>query len=487
MNEEQYRLLCEACDRVLLAPDATPERIAISWLHVIREHPEFLPAYDVVFSKDFSYWLTGILWLRSTLSSCKFFINKIAGTLQSPESGKAPSNADVLVISHLINKNHVGESRDFYFGELIDTLRGSGFTVVTGLINHIGFKGNVSPGYGPFNVPRILLSRSLSLREEFVLLSRVFAEARRLKKRIALEPDALVKRCLQQAARVAFKAITNLHLAKEIGQLVKQVQPKVIITTFEGHAFERLAYAAVRKYNPKIICIGYQHSVLFRLQHAIRRPLQPKFNPDWILTSGDQACEELTRTWSKSGTAVKVLGTSRVFKGNSGDTPNGSAVLVLPEGFVSECLFMFRIVMDVARELPHQQFILRLHPLISCKKLVRLEPTLSNFSPNVRWSTDSMEQDIKASSWVFYRGTSAVFEAIGGGCQPIYLERSGEMTIDPFYSLGEMKKSATDKDGLIRILSEPVSDSEHIINSARKIFSPLKPEVLIDAIKAVSQ
>ena len=489
MTEEQYKALCEACDRVLLAPDATPERIAISWLHVIREHPELLPAYDVVFPNESkaNHWFAGKVWLRTTLSSCKLFINKIAGTLRSPEPNKAPSNADVLVISHLINKNHVGESRDFYFGELIDALRGNGFTVVIGLINHVGFKGNVNPGHGPFNVPRILLSGSLSLREEFVLLSRVFAEARRLKKRIALEPDALVKRCLQQAARIAYSAISNLQLAKEIGQLVKQVQPKAIITTFEGHAFERLAYAAARKYNPKIICIGYQHSVLFRLQHAIRRPLQPKFNPDWILTSGEQACEELTRTWGKSGTAVRVLGTRRVFKGNSGDAPNGRAVLVLPEGFVSECLFMFRIVMDVARELPHQQFILRLHPLTSCEELVRLEPRLSTFPSNIRWSADSMEQDIKASSWVFYRGTSAVFEAIGGGCQPIYLERPGEMTIDPFYSIGGVRKSATDKDGLLRILSEPVSDSDHIIHATRKIFAPLRPEALIDAIKVAPQ
>ena len=467
-----------------MASDATPERTAISWLHIIREHPEFLPAYDVVSSNDNNYWLTKITWLKSTLSSIKFFINKIGGTLQPLESGKAPLNADVLIISHLINKDHVGESQDFYFGELIDTLRGCGLTVVIGLINHVGFKGSVNPGYDRLKVPRILLSRSLSLREEFVLLSGIIAEARRLKKRIALETDALVQRCLKQAARVAYQTITNLHLAKEIGQLVKQVQPKAIITTFEGYAWERVTYAAAREYNPKITCIGYHHSVLFRLQHAIRRPLQQKFNPDLILTSGDQACKELTKTWGTSGTVVKVLGTRRVFKGNSGDTPNGSAVLVLPEGIVSECLFMFRIVVEIAHELPHQQFILRLHPLISRKKLVRLEPRLSNFTLNVRWSTDSMEQDIKASNRVCYRGTSAVFEAIGGGCQPIYLERPGEMTIDPLYSIGGLRKSATDKIGLLSILREPVSDNESIIRATRKIFTSLKPEVLIDAIKA---
>ena len=42
MSAGQYLALCEACDRVLLAPDATIERVAVPWLHVIREHPVFL-------------------------------------------------------------------------------------------------------------------------------------------------------------------------------------------------------------------------------------------------------------------------------------------------------------------------------------------------------------------------------------------------------------------------------------------------------------
>jgi len=97
-----------------------------------------------------------------------------------------------------------------------------------------------------------------------------------------------------------------------------------------------------------------------------------------------------------------------------------------------------------------------------------------------------MEKDIKASNRVCYRGTSAVIEAIGGGCQPIYLERYGEMTIDPLYGIGGLIKSARDKEELIRILSEPVSDNKHIINAARKIFSSLKPEMIVGDIMAVS-
>jgi hypothetical protein len=45
LSAGQYLSLCEACDRVLLGSDATIERVAVPWLHVIREHSVFLQNY----------------------------------------------------------------------------------------------------------------------------------------------------------------------------------------------------------------------------------------------------------------------------------------------------------------------------------------------------------------------------------------------------------------------------------------------------------
>ena len=39
ITEPQYVELCKACNQILQAQDFTAERVAISWLHVIREHP----------------------------------------------------------------------------------------------------------------------------------------------------------------------------------------------------------------------------------------------------------------------------------------------------------------------------------------------------------------------------------------------------------------------------------------------------------------
>ncbi len=39
ITEPQYLELCKACDQILRAQDSTAERVAMSWLHVIRERP----------------------------------------------------------------------------------------------------------------------------------------------------------------------------------------------------------------------------------------------------------------------------------------------------------------------------------------------------------------------------------------------------------------------------------------------------------------
>ncbi len=49
MKRNEYLNLAKACDTSLLAPDSTEERIAIAWLHVFREHQNFLQHYANLF------------------------------------------------------------------------------------------------------------------------------------------------------------------------------------------------------------------------------------------------------------------------------------------------------------------------------------------------------------------------------------------------------------------------------------------------------
>ena len=72
ITEPQYLELCKACDQILLAQDSTAERVAISWLHVIREHPAFLPKYMAVFESRQNLQLFFQLKARSVNNYAKF-------------------------------------------------------------------------------------------------------------------------------------------------------------------------------------------------------------------------------------------------------------------------------------------------------------------------------------------------------------------------------------------------------------------------------
>ncbi len=114
MNEEQYRSLCEACDRVLLAPDSTLERVAIPWLHVIREHPVFLANYVDLFEPARGG--------KAIIRTCLRVIRNMAGwyrqigrslrTGVQPWYGPEdiPSGIDVLFVSHLLNPSQAGQA-----------------------------------------------------------------------------------------------------------------------------------------------------------------------------------------------------------------------------------------------------------------------------------------------------------------------------------------------------------------------------------------
>ncbi|SVD11455.1 uncharacterized protein METZ01_LOCUS364309, partial [marine metagenome] len=279
MREEQYRSLCEACDRALLAPDATLERVAIPWLHVIREHPVVLAQYmDVVHpSKGIGAWTRRLV--RSVRSSVTWG-RQILRALRSSGSQwfgrELPHRIDVLVVSHLLNPSQAGQADDFYFGRLPGEMASQGRSVLIALIDHtVKSDAALADEWKDDAVPRVILSRSLDLLAERDFRIRLRREARRLRELAAKEADPSVRRVLLGAAAEALSggAQSNLRLARQIAALVAELSPKAIVVTFEGHAWERMAFAAARSAQPDVRCVGYQHSVLFLLQHAVRRTL----------------------------------------------------------------------------------------------------------------------------------------------------------------------------------------------------------------------
>jgi hypothetical protein len=500
LKEEQYRALCDACDRVLLEPGATLERIAVPWLHVIREHPVFLQSYTDVLSSA----RAGAFRIKRRLRHRASWLRRLWRAFRADGSpwhatGDLPDQVDVLLVSHLLNSGQAGDRSDFYFGTLAEEMIARDCRVLVALINHTRLPAHeLAKRWPAGSSPRVILSSTLTVTQERRLRARLIREESELVAVATRTPEGFDRRVVSRAAveAVSETAQINLRLEEQINALVARFTPSAIVVTHEGHAFERITFAAARRAKPGIRCIGYQHAALFRLQHAIRRNLRAEFNPDCILAAGTVAQAELRRAGGLCGMPIGVLGSSRALRSDVA-TASASAekaisrpavCLVLPEGISSECHLLFEFSLECARTLPDMQFIWRLHPIVSFDSLLAQNPKLRDRPANVTLSIRPFTEDLAASGWALYRGSTAVIQAVSESLRPVYLAREGEMSIDPLYGLEgfrEALSTVAQFSTLVRIAAtEDRHDSAEASRRAREYCNALYVPFNIDALLA---
>jgi hypothetical protein len=488
MNEEQYRSLCASCDQVLAEPGSPIERIAIPWLHVLSEHPAVLRHYAGIFENHTRRWP---IRLKSALS-------QIAGAVGDIGSGRArhrgQERADIMFVSHLLNVGQVGGREDFYFGRLPEDVRKEGMSSSVVLINHAGLKRGDGSDWAGDMAPRRVLERRLSARGELALRRRLAGEARRLRGRDRRQGDGLQHRVRLEAARQALSgsALDTLRIYEQLRAALTVVRPKAVVATYEGHAWERLLFAAARQILPDCRCIGYHHTILFPRQHAVFRLLGPRYDPDVVLTAGDVARDRFRSAVTAAGIRISTLGTHRRSTGGSAVTHEPSsarplACLVLPDGIMSEVLYLFDFAVAAAALMPEVRFILRLHPLISRAALKRSFPRFRQLPSNVELSSQTLGDDFSRSRWALYRGSGAAVQAVLAGVRPVYVARPGELSIDCLSGLQAWKRIVSAPEEFVKIgtcdLHGDGTNSFHEAAAATeycgKYFMPVDPPALL--------
>ena len=190
-----------------------------------------------------------------------------------------------------------------------------GLSVAIIFINHTEASARSIPdAWRGSSVTRIVLNKSLSFPAEFALHKRAAQESQRLTTlRKSLMP-ALLRRIVARSAAEALESstLTNMRIASQIRTLIAHLRPKVVVSTHEGHAFERVAFAAARESMPEVCCVAHQHSALFRLQHSIRRNLSAPYNPDFILASGVISQSQLKNAPELRHIPIMVFGSARI-------------------------------------------------------------------------------------------------------------------------------------------------------------------------------
>lgn len=488
MTERQYSELCSTCDQLLLVPEPTVSRLAIAWLHVLNEHPSNVEKY--------SGMIAGLPPKRGV--AIKSVLIQLWQWMRGRKSGGAATEAatpvDVLFISHLLNEAQVGATEDFYFGSAPEALREKGATACVALLNHTKLEATGLDARWPVEMAqRIVLPHSLCFWQEFGLRRKMAAAARSLGTGGGgghTDMDGRVRTEARRQTR-SISSLSTLRVYYQILDLVTRIRPKAIIVTFEGHAWERLAFAAARQAMPGIVCAGYHHTIVFRRQHAALRPLGESLDPDVVLTAGEFSEKRFRTAYASRPVTVATMGIHRRQKEvNARDPATSHACLVIPDGIITEIVFLFDYALEAARQAPEIPFVFRLHPLVSPPTLIKRYPRFGALPPNVSFSSAGLEQDFTRTRWALYRGSNTVIYAVIAGLRPFYVVRENELPIDSLHQMQSWKKVVTTPSEFVaaaradqaqdeRKRSRESSDAQAFCSS---YFMPVNLNVLFDTL-----
>jgi hypothetical protein len=269
----------------------------------------------------------------------------------------------------------------------------------------------------------------------------------------------------------------------QVADIVRKTGAKFIVTTYEGYAWERLVYYYAREANPDIKCFGYQHAAVFKHQHAIKRPLEEKYNPDVVLTSGIIAKDIFEKSQIEIG-EIACLGS---YKHQTPNLTTGEAqcCLVVPEGLISECLILFKLSLGYAKQYPDQQFIWRLHPLLNFDDIRKHGVSLNSLPSNIHLSENSLDDDIQKCDSALYRGSTAIVNAINAGLKPIYYKQStDELSIDPIYQQQQGKETVRNQNELHLAFNKNIDAKtrQTLQDFAQDFYTPLNVNALLNEI-----
>ena len=474
MEIRKYQELCKTFDQILKNSASTPQIIANNYLHILNASPEFLKRFD----------LSKIGKIQALI---RFKLISIVRVLQSIFDGahyytrQEEAESEVLFVSHLTNRRQILENNDAYFGDLPNQLLQNGISNSIVLINHAKVsKKQVLEGWGDSKIQRFILSSSLDFISEVSAYFSQLKSKRQLKsilKGIQID-EVLAQDILHN--QLSSNTFNALRVARQVTDIARKTNAKFIVTTYEGHAWERLVFYYAREINPDIKCLSYQHAAVFKHQHAIKRPLNKKYNPDVILTSG-LIGKDIFKQGQLQGSKVSCIGSPKHSDSSLVKSKN-QCCLVIPEVFVRECLSLFYVSIDYAKKNPNQKFIWRLHPGISFDKLKSQSPILKNFPNNIHLSVGSLDDDIQRCDSVLYRGSTAVVNAINAGLKPIYYRQSSdELSIDPIYTHKEGKSIVHNQEELGLALDRDINakTTQSLHDFAQDFYTPLDVRALL--------
>ena len=245
--------------------------------------------------------------------------------------------------------------------------------------------------------------------------------------------DIVLKRILIKAAISQYSRahIANLVLMRRLEYVIKRVQPKNIIITLEGHAFENSIIKLRDSSFPDMRVFGLQHAPLVPSQRDFYRNIALLENNDLVMTTGKRIQKRILE--ENPRVKVEIVGSpkTRIL------TPSLRSlkhikVLGAPEGTIQALKSFADLFGELSLKLPEFDFKLRVHPSLSEREIHQ------SLSPLVRAnlfeiSQSTLEEDLTNSHFTVFRSSAVGIEGLNFGSIPLHFDSGGSGALNPLY------------------------------------------------------
>lgn len=473
ISKTQYTQLSNVCDEIIRRNLSNRAIISQDFLHIQKYSSTMSKAYSWLYKGRILSFFTYFLHIfRNVLYFIKNILNSCFQTnLNSFNHNK---NIDYLFISH-----YTGEQEkiyiDSYFGEMIRQIDVSKLKIALVYINHTKHNPKDFPDSKRFD--SFLLNDST----HFLKMVQIYKESLfSLFHFNGVSHNAISKKISTKARLGVFSpgAIKTQIIASQVKDLVAESSPKYVVTTYEGHAWERLCFSLAREANPLVKCVAYQHAPIFKYQHAIKRGIGNSYDPNVILASGVISKKQLLSYKKLNNSKVLLIGSGRFLPEFNNSKSTNNICLVAPEGTISECMMLFGFALECANKIENISFIFRFPPQIDIEILQKQSDTFKDLKKNISISNSSLENDINKSFYILYRGSSVVIHAVLSGLIPIYFAQDNELSMDPLFLYQENKRTVRSVADFNKKVSSESEVSEGMKSHCRNMYTAIDIEIL---------
>lgn len=354
---------------------------------------------------------------------------------------KESNSSDFLFLSHYTQapQNHL---EDNYFGSIPFQLNSTKKRSAIFLLNHTRRKGSaISAEFdegGPVNY--YVNPKAIKLQELIVYFKGQFPGTLHLlmgaigRSQLDLRQRLLaVDASIKQFSRPTFAAII---LIANLERVLKQIEPKHVILTFEGHSFEVLALRMIHKKFPGIKVSLFQYAPIVKDQFGLIGALRELGSSDMVLTTGPAVKNYFEKEVHEIASQIRILGSpkalkvieSEEYKFNS--STKNSVCLFAPEASREAFDEMLHLASACSLALTEKKFILRLHPAFHFDKK-KMFLTVSKFPSNLTLSNNTLEEDLLSSGFCVYRSTAVAIQGLIYGVRPIHFSSISGDGLDP--------------------------------------------------------